>query len=140
MATIFREMRRAMGVSRERLAGRLATSVETIDVLENGNLLALPDWQEVSRIVTAYSAQLGLDARPILRRMKGQIEALQPATPNPAVSASEPPAPAMGSQPAGPSNDAPSVQPTGMDEGGSGTEPPPMQPDAIPGEAPRRAG
>ena len=78
LGTIFREMRRAMGVSRERIAGRLATSVETIDVLESGDLLALPEWSEVSRVVTAYTAQLGLDSRPILRRMKGQISALKP--------------------------------------------------------------
>ncbi|MDA7947887.1 MAG: helix-turn-helix domain-containing protein [Hyphomicrobiaceae bacterium] len=77
LATIFREMRRAMGVSRERIAGRLATSVETIDVLESGDLLALPEWSEVSRVVTAYAAQLGLDSRPILRRMKGQFDALK---------------------------------------------------------------
>ena len=79
LATIFREMRRAMGVSRERIAGRLATPVETIDFLESGDLLALPEWSEVSRVVTAYTAQLGLDSRPILRRMKVQIDALKPA-------------------------------------------------------------
>ena len=82
LATIFREMRRAMGVSRERIAGRLAISVETIDTLENGDLLALPDWSEVSRIVTAYTAQLGLDARPILRRMKAQIDVLKSERPS----------------------------------------------------------
>ncbi len=81
VGTIFCEMRRAMGVSKERIAGRLATSVQTIDILESGDLLALPDWAEVSRIVTAYTAQLGLDARPILRRMKVQIDALQQGSP-----------------------------------------------------------
>ncbi len=79
LGTIFREMRRAMGVSRERIAGRLATPVETIDILESGDLLALPEWSEVTRVVTAYTAQLGLDSRPILRRMKAQISALKPA-------------------------------------------------------------
>ena len=43
LATIFREMRRAAGISTEQVAGRLATPVETIDALENGNLLALPE-------------------------------------------------------------------------------------------------
>lgn len=98
LATIFREMRRAMGVSRERIAGRLAIPVETIDILENGDLLALPDWSEVSRIVTAYTAQLGLDARPILRRMKAQIDALKSEPPlqeTPAVAA-----PASAAEPA----------------------------------------
>ncbi|MEM8744461.1 MAG: helix-turn-helix domain-containing protein [Pseudomonadota bacterium] len=78
LGTIFREMRRAMGVSRERIAGRLATPVETIDMLESGDLLALPEWSEVTRVVTAYTAQLGLDSRPILRRMQVQISALKP--------------------------------------------------------------
>lgn len=95
LAMIFQEMRRATGVSRERIAGRLAVPVATIDILENGNLLALPDWPEASRIVTAYTTQLGLDSRPILRRMKVQLDALKPVEnpPAPAQSATEIPAP-----------------------------------------------
>lgn len=73
LATIFREMRRAADVPREQMASRLATSIETIDALESGAINALPQWSELTRIVTAYAAQLGLDARPILRRLEGQI-------------------------------------------------------------------
>jgi cytoskeletal protein RodZ len=73
LATIFREMRRAADVPREKMAGRLAISVEVIDALESGAINALPPWGELTRIITAYSALLGLDARPILRRLEGQI-------------------------------------------------------------------
>lgn len=140
LGTIFREMRRATGVSRERIAGRLATSVETIDILESGNLTALPGWQEVSRIVTAYSAQLGLDSRPILRRMKGQIDDLEAAGPEPVVSASDTLAPVAGDPPAPPPVEAPAVQPNGADERGSAAEASSMQPGAVAQDAPAAQG
>ena len=69
LAVIFKEMRRALGLSMEQIAGRLATSAEIIAGLESGALPALPESSELHRIVTAYAALLGLDARPILRRI-----------------------------------------------------------------------
>lgn len=87
LAVIFAEMRRAAGVTREQIAGRLATSVATVEALENGALSDLPDWPEVKRIVTAYAAQLGLDSRPILRRMESQIGVEETAAPAPQPSA-----------------------------------------------------
>lgn len=95
LGLIFQEMRRAADVSREQIAGRLATPLETIEALESGALLALPEWQELTRIVTAYTAFLGLDARPILRRMEGQLGESKPApiAQAPAAPASAPPAP-----------------------------------------------
>ena len=135
LGMIFREMRRAMGVTRERIAGRLATSVETIDILESGNLLALPDWQEVTRIVTAYAAQLGLDSGPILRRMKGQMESLRANTVSPTPSASEASAPATGDTPAPPSIDIPAAQPRDAYGRGGKAESPSVQPHVTPPEA-----
>lgn len=125
LAVIFCEMRRASGVTQEQIAGRLATSVTVIEALETGALGELPEWNELKRIVTAYAAQLGLDSRPILRRMQGQLgvadretaaaEPQQPATP-PAPSKAAPP------QPAGTDSQVskPPVPPTG----------PPMPPSA----------
>jgi hypothetical protein len=84
LAVIFREMRRALGVSREQIAGRLATPVTTVEALEHGALSDLPDWPEVSRIVTTYASQLGLDSRPILRRLEGQISPRGNGTAEPA--------------------------------------------------------
>lgn len=105
LAVIFTEMRRAAGVTKEQIAGRLATSVATVEALENGALSDLPDWSEVKRVVTTYAAQLGLDSRPILRRMESQIggaTAAAPAPPSPA--ATSDPAPKSGtSGPAAPS-------------------------------------
>jgi len=73
LATIFREMRRAADIPRERMAGRLATTTEIIDALESGAIFALPPWPELSRIVSAYTVMLGLDSRPLLRRLEAQL-------------------------------------------------------------------
>jgi len=73
LATIFREMRRAADIPRDRMAGRLATTTEIIDALESGAIFALPPWPELSRIVSAYTVMLGLDSRPLLRRLEAQI-------------------------------------------------------------------
>lgn len=102
LAIIFKEMRRAAGVSREQIAGRLATSVETIAELESGAVLALPEWSELERIVTAYTAQLSLDARPVLRRLKAQIVVEEPLVtppPAPATPPAPPAAPASANAP-----------------------------------------
>ncbi len=126
LATIFREMRRAAGISTEQVAGRLATPVETIDALENGNLLALPEWPELNRIITAYAAQLGLDSRPILRRLEGQLGATKPAAAAPAPAAPE----AFTPDPSTKESARPAS------EGPSG---PPMPPSAVPPPPPTSA-
>lgn len=73
LAIIFSEMRRAVNIPREKMAGRLSTSDETLEALESGAIFALPPWPELSRIVTAYAAMLGLDSRPMLRRLEAQL-------------------------------------------------------------------
>ena len=126
LATIFREMRRAAGISTEQVAGRLATPVETIEALENGNLLALPDWPELNRIITAYAALLGLDSRPILRRLEGQLGADKPAAAAPVPAAPEAFTPDPSTQkPARPAS--------------AGSSGPPMPPSAMPSPPPTSA-
>jgi len=125
LAVIFREMRRASGVTEEQIAGRLATSVSTIEALESGALSELPDWSELKRIVTTYAAQLGLDSRPILRRMQVQLGVADDE-----VATAEPPRAPVKAAPAAPSNPAAEVPvkpkrastPTGL----------PMPPSASP--------
>lgn len=149
LAVIFREMRRASGVTEEQIAGRLATSVATIEALESGALSELPEWGELKRIVTTYAAQLGLDSRPILRRLQVQLgvaddevataapsqpkaKAAPPSPPRPAASAA-PPRPPRPTTPTGlpmpPSvrakaQAAPSAAPPGVQE--------PVAPPAAP--------
>ncbi len=129
LATIFREMRRAAGISTEQVAGRLATPVETIEALENGALLALPDWPELTRIITAYAALLGLDSRPILRRLEGQLGTDKPAAAAPAPAAPEAftpaPSPPKPATPASPGASGPPMPP-------SATPPPPPTSAAPP--------
>jgi len=66
---IFRTMRQALGLSPSAIAAKLETPTATITALETGTLANLPEWQETSRIVTAYAGLLDLDCRPILRRI-----------------------------------------------------------------------
>lgn len=101
LAVIFTEMRRASGVTKEQIAGRLATDVATVEALEEGALSRLPDWNEVKRIVTAYAAQLGLDARPILRRMQARLGVADKANVTATAKAEPQPAP-RGPQPSPP--------------------------------------
>ncbi len=117
LAVIFKEMRRAAGVSRAQMAGRLATPVKTITELESGGVLGLPEWSELQRIVKTYTSMLGLDARPVLRRLEAQLAVAEPL-------AAPPPGPPM--------PPAPPALPAGA---GS---PLPMPPSAPP--APARAG
>lgn len=79
IAVIFREMRRASEMAPEQLSERLKTPLATIEALEAGDIAALPDWHETSRIITAYAGFLGLDSRPILRRLKAHRAAADAA-------------------------------------------------------------
>jgi hypothetical protein len=67
---IFKNMRAAVRATREALARRLATSVATIEDLENGAVSALPHWPETVRIVRAYCELLRLDPEPLLWRLQ----------------------------------------------------------------------
>lgn len=72
LAVIFCEMRRAVQLTREQLAERLLTDVDTVAALEQGVVQRLPDPGETSRVVATYTNLLGLDARPILRRIEAR--------------------------------------------------------------------
>lgn len=111
IAVIFREMRRASELSLEQLSTKLKAPVETLQALETGAILALSDWDETSRIISAYAGLMGLDSRPVLRRIKAQLQARgdktsppsepvavphSPPTPAPAFAQHEQPASAPG--------------------------------------------
>ena len=75
---MFFDARRILGLSETDLAQRLNTDPATIRALETGHLSALPPWPETSRVVTAYLAGLGLDARPALHSLARDLAALPP--------------------------------------------------------------
>jgi transcriptional regulator with XRE-family HTH domain len=85
VAQMFRNMRAAMGVSRETIARRLATSPSTIDNFEAGTISALPHWKETARIVRSYCELLRMAPEPILRRIHDRLLAIasQPRSPDP---------------------------------------------------------
>ena len=84
-------------------------------------LLALPDWAETSRVVNAYTEALGLDGRPILRRMALQLSpdtttqrssrAAEPAAPDRAAAPVTPPQPTPPPAPAAPPVATPAREP-----------------------------
>jgi Helix-turn-helix domain len=76
LGQIFINMRRAMNVSRETIARRLATRASTIDDFEAGAVAALPHWKETHRIVRGYCELLRLDPEPILWRIRSHLDAL----------------------------------------------------------------
>jgi transcriptional regulator with XRE-family HTH domain len=82
---MFRNMRAAMGVSRETIARRLATAPSTIDNFEAGAVSALPHWKETVRIVRSYCELLRMTPEPILRRIHDRLLAIasQPRSPDP---------------------------------------------------------
>ncbi|MGI9384433.1 MAG: helix-turn-helix domain-containing protein [Methyloligellaceae bacterium] len=90
LAVIFCEMRRAVQLTREQLAERLLTDVETVAALEDGVVQQLPDPGETSRVVATYTNLLGLDARPILRRIEARRATLGEAEPPPPPPPSQP--------------------------------------------------
>ena len=102
ISIIFQEIRRALQLSQEQVAERLSTPVMTIEMLEAGAILALPDWDETSRVITDYAKMLGLDARPIMRRIQAQValQAPQAAHSSVAATPSTPPAPPAEAAPA----------------------------------------
>lgn len=63
---LFRELRRILKLSLPELAARLGTQIDVISALERGDVRRLPDWPETVRIVTAFTALGGIDARPVL--------------------------------------------------------------------------
>ncbi|MEC9367888.1 MAG: helix-turn-helix domain-containing protein [Pseudomonadota bacterium] len=101
IAIIFQEMRRAAHLEKAQLSDQLRTPVSVIDALESGILHALPSWPETIRVVNAYTRMLGLDPRPILRRIRSQLDAagvVRPAPPaaKPAVPKAQPPSAPIG--------------------------------------------
>lgn len=93
LARIFATMRATLGLSEGELALRLATSPQTILILEAGHVRALPPWPETVRLVSAYARLLAIDARPILQRLDAQL-GIDPARRNIAATRPLPTSPA----------------------------------------------
>ncbi len=81
IAELFHEMREATGLPLEQIAGKLKTPVTTLVSLEQGNIVALPPWQETSKVIFDYTKMLGLDPEPILRRIMLQLPQDDPSRP-----------------------------------------------------------
>lgn len=128
IAIIFREMRKATDLSVEQLSGRLQTSPSTISALESGSILELPDWIETSQVVIDYTGLLGLDSRPVLRRLSNQLKALNEDQIEPDDKVSETPAPAS----------APSQAPEATQA--KGAQGAPSSDTAVPAGPPRPSG
>lgn len=69
LGEIFVEMRKAVDLDVNVLARELGTSQQTVIALETGNIGDLPEWEELSRVVSNYTKALQLDPEPIMRRL-----------------------------------------------------------------------
>jgi hypothetical protein len=131
-------MRRASEKSLDDLSARLKTPAQTIEALEAGAISALPDWTETSRVVTEYAGLLGLDSRPVLRRLKARREeaAAQPQPRTPPEAKPAEPRPLAGAVTGMPP--APSAQPpqTSGPPLPPGANPPLAEPGPAPAEKP----
>lgn len=90
LAVIFREMRRASERSLEILAERLKTTPAMLVALESGEIAALPEWDETSRVVNEYTGLLRLDGRPVLRRLEKRFTTREPSGAKPVAAAPSP--------------------------------------------------
>ncbi len=79
IATVFVEMRESSGQSLEALSQQLGTNIGLLEDLEKGDLSHLPSWEVCSPIISNYTKMLGIDSKPILRRIALNIQARQKA-------------------------------------------------------------
>lgn len=70
----FHELRHALGLSVLQTATQLGTSANVVQALETGRIADLPPWHETARIVTTYVRLVGVDPRPVLHIIAGEIE------------------------------------------------------------------
>lgn len=74
LARFFIDLRRALGFTVPQAALAALTTAEVIEALETATLPALPSWPETARVVTAYTALAGIDARAVLTVLADVIE------------------------------------------------------------------
>jgi Helix-turn-helix domain len=79
LGQLFRQMRQASGLTPVMIVARLSIEPATLQALEAGAILALPDWNETVRIVTAYARMVNLDPGVALNRIAAQRKAAAPA-------------------------------------------------------------
>jgi hypothetical protein len=72
LAAIFKDMRRGLNLSADKLALALKTTPHVIQLLEGGRVRAFPAWPETVRIVTELGRLYRVDTRPILTRIRDQ--------------------------------------------------------------------
>ena len=70
LGLIFQKMRTATGMPPIVAAARLGISEAALRAMEQGAVLAFPDWPQTVRIVTEYAQLSGIDASTVLRRIE----------------------------------------------------------------------
>ena len=84
LGQFFQQMRAATGLPPLMIAARLGIDQTVLMALEGGQVLALPDWPETVRFVTAYGRLAGFDPNPVLHRIRAQRMTGGAAVPMPA--------------------------------------------------------
>lgn len=76
IAALFAQLRIYLRLPAGEVAIRLGTDPRVIAALEAGRVDLLPHWPETHRIVTAYAASAGIDARAVVDRLALQFDRL----------------------------------------------------------------
>lgn len=74
LGSLFREIRRVLGLSLPDVARMLDCRLEIITALEMGNVQALPAWPDTVRIVTQYAVIARVDAAPVLSLIRRGLD------------------------------------------------------------------
>jgi transcriptional regulator with XRE-family HTH domain len=85
VGTLFRDLRRLLGLSLPDIAHRLGTRIDVLVALETGDMGQLPLWPETARVVSAYTGLAGIDPRPVLGLIRQEMA--RQAAPIPATAA-----------------------------------------------------
>lgn len=84
VARFFHDLRGALRLTPIQAAQALATRIDIVAALEQGQIGSLPPWPETCRIVRTYAGFAGLDPRPVLHVLE-QLSVAAPREPTPPV-------------------------------------------------------
>lgn len=96
IAALFAQLRIYLRLPAGEVAIRLGTDPRVIAALEAGRVDLLPHWPETHRIVTAYAASAGIDARAVVDRLALQFDRLARPRPSALPAPEEAPEAAVG--------------------------------------------
>lgn len=75
IGALFRDLRKALGLSMPEAAARIGTRIAVIEALETGSVRRLPPWPETVRVIADYTQLARIDPRPVLEVVQRELKA-----------------------------------------------------------------